>query len=141
MIVMNKILTSVLLAVLVSACVSTNESVYAQLGGEAKVQQIVENFVTHIEQDQQILAYFEGADIDRFIAKFSEQICARTGGPCSYTGDSMGQVHAGMNITEGHFNRTVDLLINAMNDADVPHPLQNKVLNVLAPTRKDIVYQ
>ena len=52
----------------------------------------------------------------------------------------MEQVHGGMNITEADFNRTVDLLINSMNKADIPHPLQNKVLRVLAPTRDEMLY-
>jgi hemoglobin len=114
--------------------------VYEQLGGQTKVNQIVDNFVTEIEFDATILSYFEGSNIDRFKEKLAEQICQRTGGPCEYTGDSMEQVHAGMNITENHFNRTVDLLINAMDKAGVPHRLQNQVLSVLAPTRNEMLY-
>lgn len=129
-----------ILATILFACVSTSASVYSQLGGSSGVNQIVENFVTEIENDPVILSYFEGADIDRFVEKLSEQICQRTGGPCSYTGDSMAQVHAGMQISESDFNRTVDLLINAMNKADIPHPLQNKVLAALAPTRNEMLY-
>ncbi|WP_332249001.1 MULTISPECIES: group I truncated hemoglobin [unclassified Alteromonas] len=125
---------------LLAGCASQSNSVYHQLGGNEKVEQIVENFVVEIERDPVILAYFEGADINRFVEKLSEQICSRTGGPCSYTGDTMAQVHGGMNITEADFNRTVDLLINAMNKADVPHRLQNKVLRALAPTRDEMLY-
>ncbi|WP_100657476.1 group I truncated hemoglobin [Alteromonas flava] len=128
------------LCLLTVACASRSSSVYEQLGGAEKVTEIVENFVVEIEQDPTILAYFEGANIDRFIEKLSEQICQRTGGPCEYTGDSMEKVHGGMNITEADFNRTVDLLINAMNKAQIPHPLQNEVLAVLAPTRKEMLY-
>jgi hemoglobin len=129
-----------------SGCATTvkdtdpSSSVYAQLGGSKKIEEIVENFVVEIERDPIILAYFDGADINRFIDKLSEQICHRTGGPCEYSGDTMEQVHGGMNITEADFNRTVDLLINAMNKADIPHPLQNKVLRVLAPTRDEMLY-
>lgn len=140
---MIKPLTVLVTLSLLSACASNSgsRSVYEQLGGQQKVEEIVQNFVTEIEYDPVILAYFKGADIDRFIEKLSEQICQRTGGPCEYTGDTMEQVHGGMNITESHFNRTVDLLINAMNKADVPHTLQNKVLKALAPTRDDILYK
>lgn len=124
-----------------AACASTTSSVYEQLGGKSAVNRIVENFVIEIENDPIILSYFQGADIDRFVEKFSEQICHRTGGPCEYSGDTMSQVHAGMQITESDFNRTVDLLINAMNNASIPYPLQNKVLAVLAPTRNDMLYR
>lgn len=124
-----------------SGCASKTPSVYQQLGGEQKVAEIVDNFVTEIEFDAQILPYFEGSDIDRFKDKLEEQICSLTGGPCSYSGDSMEQVHSGMNITEQHFNRTVDLLINAMSKANVSHQMQNSVLKVLAPTRDDMLYK
>jgi hemoglobin len=58
-----------------------------------------------------------------------------------YTGDSMLDVHAGMNINENHFNLMVDLLINAMDDANIPHNTQNKMLAKLATMRSDIIYK
>lgn len=138
-IAMKHMLTTILLFSLLG-CASQQYSVYEQIGGAEKVNEIVENFVIEIENDAVILAYFQGANIDRFVEKISEQICQRTGGPCEYTGDTMEQVHAGMNITEADFNRTVDLLINAMDKAQVPHRLQNKILHALAPTRNQMLY-
>ena len=67
-------------------------------------------------------------------------MCMLTGGPCEYSGDSMQQVHAGMNITEAEFNHSVDLFINAMTKADIPHPVQNKVLAVIIHTRDQMIY-
>lgn len=131
----------VIVAMLLSGCASQPESLYSELGGKDKVSEIVNNFVTEIEYDPVILAYFEGSDIDRFIAKFEEQICMVSGGGCEYTGDTMEQVHGGMDINEKDFNRTVDLLINAMNKANVPHPLQNRLLSKLAPMRGQMLYR
>lgn len=133
-------ITCVTLLICLSGCASNKTSVYEQLGGQTKVNEIVDNFIAEIEFDATILAYFEGSNIDRFKEKLAEQICQRTGGPCEYTGDSMEQVHSGMNITESHFNRTVDLIISAMDKAGVPHRLQNKVLHALAPTRDEMLY-
>lgn len=138
---MVKVPAFVVVAALLSGCASQPESLYSELGGEDKVTEIVNNFVTEIEYDPVILAYFEGSDIDRFITKFEEQICMVSGGGCEYTGDTMEQVHGGMNITETDFNRTVDLLIDAMDKADVPHPLQNRLLNKLAPMRSQMLYR
>ena len=138
---MVKLLSSVLAIVLLAGCASQPQTLYSELGGEAKVTEIVNNFVTEIEQEPVILAYFEGSDIDRFIAKFEEQICMVSGGGCQYTGDTMEQVHGGMNISEKDFNLTVDLLINAMDKANVPHPLQKRLLNKLAPMRSQMLYR
>lgn len=132
---------SILVLLFVTSCAVQHDSVYAQLGGQKKIDEIVDNFVTEIEFDKTILPYFKGSNIKRFKIKLSEQICERTGGPCVYTGDSMEVVHTGMNITESDFNRTVDLLINAMDKANVPHRLQNQVINVFVPTRDEMLYK
>lgn len=123
------------------ACASTEESLYNEIGGAPKVAEIVDNFIYEIEYDPVILAYFEGSDIERFRTKLTEQLCMVTNGPCNYTGDSMERVHGGMNITEADFNRTVDLLINAMNKAGVSHRHQNRILSELAPMRDQMLYK
>ena len=129
-----------MITLLVAGCASHNNSVYQQLGGQPKVEEIVDNFITEIEFDPRMFEFFKDSDIDRFREKMIEHLCLLTGGPCEYTGDTMEQVHAGMNITESDFNHGVDLFINAMNKAGVPHRIQNKVLAVMAPTRKEMIY-
>ena len=138
---MVKIIVSTLaLASLLSGCASRSTSLYDELGGQSKINEIVEYFVYEIEYNDTILPYFEDTDIDRFMAKFAEQLCVFSGGPCTYSGDTMKQVHGGMNITEADFNLTVDLFINAMNKAGVPHPLQNRLINRMTHTRKEMLY-
>jgi hemoglobin len=53
----------------------------------------------------------------------------------------MEQVHSGMNITEADFNHGVDLFINAMNKADIPYMLQNRLLKAVAKTRDQMIYR
>ncbi|GAC21277.1 group I truncated hemoglobin [Paraglaciecola arctica] len=125
---------------LLNACASQNSSTYQQLGGQPKVEEIVDNFITEIEFDSEMFEFFKDSDIDRFREKLIEHLCLLTGGPCQYTGDSMEQVHGGMNITESTFNHGVDLFINAMTKADIPHPIQNKILAVMIHTRDQIIY-
>jgi hemoglobin len=67
-------------------------------------------------------------------------LCELTDGPCQYDGDNMMDIHTGMKVTEKEFNHLVDLLINAMNNADIPHTLQNQVLSRLAPLRSQVIY-
>ena len=130
-----------LLIFLGCACAHTQPTTYDALGGSKKIEQIVDYFIDQIEFDRTLYNYFKDSNINRFRDKLIEQLCQVTGGPCAYSGDSMRSVHAGMNVTESDFNRTVDLLTKAMTKADVPYRLQNKVLKVLAPTRNDIIYR
>ncbi len=139
--VIRRFIQIFLLCAGITSCASTSDSLYNDIGGESKVAEIVDNFIYEIEYDPVILAYFEGSDIARFRTKLTEQICMVTDGPCSYSGDTMEQVHGGMNITEADFNRTVDLLINAMNKAGVSHRHQNQILAELAPMRSQMLYK
>ncbi|MFT4807260.1 MAG: hemoglobin [Paraglaciecola sp.] len=123
-----------------SACTTTHLSTYQQLGGQPKIEEIVDNFITEIEFDPVMFEFFKDSNIDRFREKLNEHICMLTGGPCDYTGDKMEQVHAGMNITESEFNHGVDLFINAMTKADIPHSIQNKILAVIIHTRDQMIY-
>jgi len=130
--------------VLVSACAhfqNPETSLYDQIGGKAAITQITDNFIRQIEFDREIFPYFAESNVDRFREKFEEHLCVQVNGPCEYTGDDMLAVHKGMNITEADFNRTVDLLINAMTDANVPHRLQNRILAKLAPMRSEMIYK
>ncbi|WP_292986478.1 group 1 truncated hemoglobin [Nitrosomonas sp.] len=131
----------ILLALLFSACASLSNTVYQDLGGHSKIEAIVNNFIVEIEKDPIIFEYFKESDVERFRTKLTEHICFHTGGPCEYTGDDMKRVHDGMNMTESDFNRGVDLLINAMYQAGVPHRVQNRLLAIFTPMRKDIIYR
>ncbi|NCP64804.1 MAG: group 1 truncated hemoglobin [Paraglaciecola sp.] len=137
---MKKLATICFLMALLAGCASTDKSLYDELGGQATVAKIVDNFIHEIEYDQVMFAYFAESDIDRFRSKLNEHLCFLADGPCAYTGDTMAQVHAGMNISEGDFNHGVDLFIAAMDKANVPHPLQNRLLAKMVPTRQDIIY-
>lgn len=123
-----------------NACTNTHLTIYQQLGGQPKVEEIVDNFIAEIEFDPMMYEHFKDSNIDRFREKLSEHICMLTGGPCEYTGDGMQQVHAGMNISESEFNHSVDLFIKAMTTADIPHTIQNRILAVMIHTQDQIIY-
>lgn len=126
--------------ILITGCTTTKLSTYEQLGGQPKIEEIVDNFISEIEFNPIMFEYFKDSDIERFREKLIEHICFITGGACTYTGDDMVQVHSGMNINESDFNLGVDLFINSMNKANIPHRVQNKLLADVAPTRKHIIY-
>ena len=130
-------------SVLLSACHTTpsGSSLYQDLGGMEGITDITNNFIYEIGFDENIVRHFQETNLDRFRDKFIEQVCEVSGGPCTYSGDTMLDVHTKMNVTEAEFNRTVDLLIAAMNRSGIPHRVQNQLLARLAPTRADIIYK
>lgn len=131
-------------SVFLVACASPSkptQSLYDEIGGKPTVEAITDNFIDEISFNKDIYRYFEKTNITRFREKFIEHICVNTGGPCTYTGDTMLRVHQGQNINESDFNLTVDLLVSAMKKAGLTYPQQNQVLKVLAPMRGEMLYK
>ncbi len=124
-----------------AGCVSQQESLYNELGGKETIEVIAANFITVLDEDRAVSRYFEYTDMDRFYEQFVLHLCETSDGPCEYTGDDMVQTHIGLQITERDFNRTVDLLILAMDQAGVAHTTQNKLIKRLAPMRSEIIYR
>ena len=116
-----------------------DQDFYQALGGEAGISRIVEDLLFRVADDQRIAHHFVDADILRLHAKLVEQICHESMGPCTYTGDSMRDSHAGLGITEADFNALVEHLIDAMDAENVPRAAQNRMLRRLAPMHSDIV--
>lgn len=130
-----------ILIVFLTSCATHTNSLYDDVGGQKTFEKITDNFIKEIEFNKKIFSYFKDSDVDRFHEKFIEHMCVVSGGPCQYSGDSMLDVHKGMNINESDFNLTVDLLINAMTRAGLNHRQQNRLLKQLIPMRKEIIYQ
>ncbi|WP_300427340.1 group 1 truncated hemoglobin [uncultured Thalassolituus sp.] len=131
---------------LVSACLlgagpAMATTLYDDLGGKEGIAVVVDGFINEISYDQNIVKFFAQTDIKRLREKLEEQLCMVSDGPCEYTGDSMEDVHAGMQITTGEFNRVVELLQNAMNQAGVAYPVQNRLIKRLAPMRPEIIHR
>lgn len=116
-----------------------DEQLYYTIGGQAGIERLVNAFVKRIAQDQVILPYFAKSSVKHFKQGFINHLCATVNGPCKYTGDTMIDIHTGMNINEGDFNHVVELLILAMEDVGISYQSQNKILAKLAPLRAKII--
>ena len=138
-----KLIIILFISCTLAACGSlqTQPPLFQQLGGKPGIAKLTDAFIEAIQYNKQTLPYFLESDINRFRTKFIEQICMISGGPCEYTGDSMTDVHGGMNINEAHFNALVNDLIMAMEAIELPTSTQNQLLSLLAPMRKNIIYR
>lgn len=128
------------LVCLLASCAShKSDTLYAQLGGEQGVQTIVDNLLFNIADDPVIRPLFEKTDLDRFHQKLSEQLCQVAGGPCTYTGDDMVEVHAGMAMNNRHFDALVTALDRAMQNAGVTFNARNSMLARLAAMHEQVM--
>jgi hemoglobin len=119
---------------------STEEhDLYENIGGQIGIETIVDTFIKKIPGDKDILPYFAKSSVSHFRKGFITHLCDSIGGPCDYKGDSMSDIHTGMNINEKDFNRIVELLISAMEESGISFQNQNRILKTLTPSRSDII--
>ncbi len=120
---------------------ATGPSLYTRLGGVDAIRAVVHAFAGRVAADDRINALFRGVDIPNFERLLTEQVCQATGGPCTYSGRSMRAAHAGMNLTDAHFNALVEDLVAALNQFNVPAREQQELLGALGGMRREIVGQ
>ncbi|WP_028875741.1 group I truncated hemoglobin [Teredinibacter turnerae] len=120
---------------------NNSNTLYADLGGQQGLENLVDSFIHNIGQDPAMLPFFKDAKVSRFRDHFIVHLCSLANGPCSYSGDSMEDIHTGMHIDEAHFNRVVELLVDAMNENRISVVTQNRLLARLAPLRASIIHR
>jgi len=115
------------------------QTLYEQMGGEAKMRAIAEEFTNVLLADPRVNFTFANTDLAKFKQLIFEQFCNLTGGPCQYTGRSMKESHEKLNVTNAQFNALAEDLYIAFERVHVPYRLQNKLMVLLAPMQRDIV--
>jgi hemoglobin len=116
-----------------------SKSLYDRLGGKSAITAVVDTFVARVAADDRINKKFARSNIPRVKAMIVDQICAQTGGPCTYSGRSMKDAHRNMAVTEGEFNALVQDLVAALNQFSVPKREQDELLAALGSMKGDIV--
>lgn len=138
---MTKPLLPVAMAALVmlASPVRAEDTLFADLGGQAGIDRIVDLSVENYLADDRIKAVFEESNMDRIREQFKVQFCQIAGGPCVYKGHSMEAAHKGLKLTNADFNAVVEDLQAAMDKAGISFPVQNRFLARLAPMQRHVV--
>ncbi len=137
----------VMLVVTLGACATMGEpepTLYKRLGGREGIRGVVDDFVAFLVADPRVKDRFTKltpVQVEKLKTNASDQVCAATGGPCSYLGKDMKAAHQGMNISDGDWNATVEDLIKALDKNKVAKKDQEELIGLLAPMKKDIVGQ
>jgi len=115
------------------------KSLYDRLGGKDAISAVVDEFVANVAADTRINAMFANADIKGLKTKLVDQVCEASGGPCKYTGKTMKDAHAGMNIKDADFDAVVEDLVKALDKFKVPEKEKGELLGALGGMKADIV--
>jgi hemoglobin len=115
------------------------KSLYDRLGGGDAINALTESWVARVGGDDRANGKFARTDIDRLKKEVVDQLCEATGGPCTYTGRSMLETHAGMKVTAGEFDVVMQHLDATLDELNVPKTERDELVGLLRPMRADIV--
>ena len=118
---------------------AATKSLYERLGGKEGITAVVKDFVANVGADARINTMFANTDLAALETKLIDQICQASGGPCTYTGKTMKEVHANMGVTEAHFNALVEDLVKSLDKIGVKDPEKSELLGALGGMKGDIV--
>ena len=113
-------------------------SIYEAIGGESALIAVVDDFYQRVVADPVLAGFFSGTNMNKLKGRQVEFFAAALGGPHTYTGAPMRQVHQGRGIRREHFDLVAGHLGAALRAAHVPQDTIIKVMAVVAPLASDI---
>ena len=127
----------------------TNEtataSLYERLGGVFAIATVVDDFIDRVMADQRLNANPKVDEAHHkvppagFKYLVTEQVCWASGGPQTYTGRSMHDSHAELEITEEEWQAFLDDFRQTLDKFEVPAQEQSELFAIVESTKEDIV--
>ena len=120
-------------------------SLYERLGGVFAIAAVVDDFIDRIMDDPRLNANPRVNEAHHKVGRagfkylVTEQLCQAAGGPQRYTGRSMHDSHAHLNISESEWQAFLDDLTQTFDKFQVPAVERAEVLAIVNSTKGDIV--
>lgn len=128
-----------------SPATAAPQSLYERLGGVWSIAVVVDDFVDRLMADPRLN---KNPKVDEahhrvppagFKYLVTEMVCWATGGPQRYTGRSMPDSHAHLDITEDEWQSFLDDLRTTLDKFAVPAAERAELLAIVESTKQDIV--
>ena len=124
---------------------SSQPSLYERLGGVYAIAAVVDDFIDRIMVDSRLNANPKVDEAHYRVSKagfkylVTEQVCWAAGGPQVYSGRSMRDSHAHLEITEFEWQSFLGDLRQSFDKFEVPATEQAELLAIVESTKSDIV--
>jgi hemoglobin len=114
-------------------------SIYEEIGGQDALIAVVDDFYDRVLADPALTKFFTGANMARLRGMQVEFFAGALGGPDTYRGRTMKDVHRGMGVEQRHFDLVAGHLNDALAAAGVPADTAATIIDTVAPLATDIV--
>ncbi|MBM3994759.1 MAG: group 1 truncated hemoglobin [Planctomycetes bacterium] len=122
-----------------------SSTLYERLGGVYAIATVVDDFIDRVMANPILNANPKVNEAHHkvpppgFKYLVTEMVCWATGGPQKYTGKSMRDSHAHLDITEAEWLAFMKDLRDCFAKFKIPIPEQNELIAIVESTKKDIV--
>ena len=129
----------------VTAAQPETPSLYDRLGGVYNIATVVDDFIERLLVNETLNANpairEARARVPKAGLKFhvTALVCEATGGPCKYTGRSMKEAHARLNINEAQWQAMVADFVETLDKFHVPKKEKEELITIVESTKGDIV--
>lgn len=104
--------------------IQMGQTLYEELGGEAKLREIIDFFIDRVFEDRMIGFFFRHANRER-IKEMEFQLTAQfLGADIEYRGRPLDEVHSKHPIMGGQFARRLQILRETLEAFQVPAPIR-----------------
>ncbi|MGH8511380.1 MAG: group I truncated hemoglobin [Gammaproteobacteria bacterium] len=115
------------------------QSLYDKYGGFSAVSKVVHEFYKRVLESDSLAPYFEKTDMDRLINHQVRFFSTLLGGPVTYDGQQLDEIHKRLNITAVAFDEILDLLEEVLEDSGFADEDSETVLGALKEFRSAFV--
>jgi len=109
------------------------------IGGTPAVKEAVNRFYDRLLADPELAGAFDGVDLGHLKRHQVDLISMVLGGPNEYTGRSLDEAHAGMNITAEVYGKVGGHLVAVLEELSVPEHVIASVSDTLTSVAPQIV--
>ena len=120
-------------------------SLYDRLGGAYSIAVVVDDFIDRIMGDPRLNANPRVDEAHHRVSpqgfKFyvTEQVCWAAGGPQTYSGRSMADLHRDLLISNAEWDAFMDDFDQTLTKFDVPERERGELVAIIESTKNDIV--
>jgi hemoglobin len=120
-------------------------TLYERLGGVYAIAAVVDDFIDRIMDDPRLNANPKVNEAHHRVSRagfkylVTEQVCQATGGPQRYTGRSISDSHAHLDITEQEWQVFLNDFRRTLDKFGVPDAERAELFAIVESTKKDIV--
>ncbi len=124
---------------------SAEPTLYERLGGVYAIAAVVDDLIDRVMDDPRLNANPKVDEAHHRVSRagfkylVTEQVCWAAGGPQQYSGRSMHDSHAHLDITEAEWQAFLDDLQQTLDKFQVPAAEQRELKAIVESTKADIV--